>query len=91
MSRLPRKFNYGTEIKNVNDTLYNQLNDSYYATALVVNTKCTRMVSTIDAPTDDPINAGLDIGDFWVNSNNDTAWIMTSRASLNKVTWKQIT
>ena len=50
MSRLARKFNYGTEIKNVNDTLYNQLNDSYYSTALVVNTKATRMVSNFDAP-----------------------------------------
>lgn len=91
MSRLPRKFNYGTELKNLNNTLYNQLNDSYYATALVVNTKATRMVETRDPPLDDQINAGLDIGDFWVNTSTDTAWIMTSRATLNKVTWKQIT
>lgn len=91
MSRLARKFNYGTEIKNVNDTLYNQLNDSYYSTALVVNTKATRMVSNFDAPANEQINSGLDIGDFWINEVTNQAWIMTSRATLEKVTWKQIT
>lgn len=91
MSRLQRRFNFGTEIKNVNDTLYNQLNDSYYTTATTVNTKSTRMVNTINAPANDQINAGLDIGDFWVNSETDTAWIMTSRVTAQQVTWKQIT
>lgn len=91
MSRLQRRFNYGTEIKNVNDTLYNQLNDSYYSTATVVNTKSTRVVNTINPPANDQINSGLDIGDFWVNSDTDTAWIMTSRVTAEQVTWKQIT
>lgn len=91
MSRLTRRFNYGTEIKNINDTLYNQLNDSYYSTATVVNTKSTRFAATIDAPANDQANAGLDIGDLWINSDSDTAWIMTSRISPEQVTWKQIT
>lgn len=91
MVRLNRKFNYGAEVKNLNDTLYNQLNDSYFSTSVAVNSKSTRMVQTFDAPANDPVNSGLDIGDMWVNTNTDSAWIMTSRLSLNQVTWKLIT
>lgn len=91
MSRLSRRFNYGTEVKNVNPTLYNQLNDSYYSISLAVNTKSTRFVAEIDAPANDQVNAGLDLGDFWVNTKTDKAWIMTSRITPNAVTWKQIT
>jgi len=91
MSRLQRRFNFGAEIKNVNDTLYNQMNDSYFSIAVVVNTKSTRVETDVDAPANDPINSGLDIGDLWVNKSTDKAWIMTSRVTSEQVTWKQIT
>lgn len=91
MSRLSRRFNWGSELKNINQTLYNQLNDSYFSISVAVNTKSTRMVSDFDPPASDPINAGLDIGDLWVNQKSNTAWIMTSRSTTNSVTWTQIT
>lgn len=91
MARLSRRFNWGTEIKNVNPTLYNQLNDAYFSIAIAVNTKSTRITSTLDPPADDDVNAGLDIGDIWINTSSNTAWIMTSRVNLNNVVWTQIT
>jgi hypothetical protein len=75
----------------VNDTLYNQLNDSYYNIASVVNTKSTRIVYETDPVGNDDINATLDLGDIWINSKSNNAWIMTSRVSLNVVTWTKIT
>lgn len=91
MGRLQKRFNYGTEIKNVNSTLYNQLNDSFYDISNAVNSKSTVHVDVIDAPANSQVNPGLDIGSFWVNKTTDTAWIMTSRTTPSDVTWKQIT
>ncbi len=91
MSRLVPSFNYGSEIKNLNPTLYNQLRDSYFDTASVVNTKASKYVTNAAPPADAAINASLDIGDLWVNSLTDTAWIMTSRTTNTAATWKQIT
>lgn len=91
MSRLQKRYNYGTEIKNVNETLYNQLNDTYFDIANAVNTKPNSHRDKVDAPADAQINKGFEIGDFWVNETTDTAWIMTSRTTPFKVTWKQIT
>lgn len=91
MSRLLPNFNYGSEIKNLNPTLYNQLRDSYFDTASVVNTKASKYVTNVAPPADAAINASLDIGDLWVNSLTDTAWIMTSRTTNTAATWKQIT
>lgn len=91
MSRLTRRFNYGSELKNINETLYNQLNDSFFTIATAVNTKSTRAVFAFDPPANDPVNAGLDIGDTWTNTTSNKAWIMTSRASANSVTWTIIT
>ena len=91
MVRLKKKFNYGTEIKDLNEPLYNQLNDGFYETSAAVNSKSTRMVQTANPPAIGQLNEGLDIGDIWVNSSTDTAWVMTSRKNLQTVTWKQIT
>jgi len=91
MSRIPRKFNYGSEVKNINETLYNQLNDSYYEVSTCVSTKTTRFEQKTNPPSSDKVNAGLDIGDIWINSATNSAWIMTSRTTAASVTWTLIT
>jgi hypothetical protein len=85
------RFNWGTEIKNINDTLYNQLNDSFTSTANVLNTKPTTYVTNVDPLPDSDVNKQFVSGDMWVNSSTDTAWILTSRTTNTAATWKQIT
>jgi hypothetical protein len=91
MPTLPPRYNWGTEVKNVNPTLYNQLDDSFTTIARVLNTKSSRHITTTNPPSDGPINAIFELGDFWVNQSTDTAWIMTSRQSNTQATWTQIT
>lgn len=91
MANLPPRFNWGAAIKNINDTLYNQLNDVYTSIARILNGKVTRNIQSINPPADSVQNAAFEIGDIWVNSSTDTAWIMTSRITTNKVTWTLIT
>lgn len=91
MSRLPTRFNFGSAIKTLSEQLYNQLNDSYFSVATAVNARPVTRVDTRDPPSQGQVNGGLSIGDTWVNQTTDSAWIMTSRTSLESVTWKQIT
>lgn len=89
-SQTPR-FNWGAEIKNINDTLYNQLNDSFSSTARVLNTKTSKYITNVNPPADDQINLNFEQADIWINQSTDTAWILTSRTTNTAVTWKQIT
>jgi len=89
-SQTPR-FNWGTEIKNFNPTLYNQLNDSFSSTARVLNTKTSKYITNVNPPVDDQINLNFEIGDFWINQTNNMAWILTSRTTNTAVNWQQIT
>lgn len=73
MPTIAPRFNWGMSIKDVNDTLYEQLNDSYTATANVVNTKPTRNTTTQDPPSNNPSNANYLVGDIWVNTSSNTA------------------
>lgn len=91
MPSLLPSFNWGSEVKNINPTLYNQLNDSYTTTARVINTKISKRVTTEDPPADSQTNLIFEIGDIWVNQSSDTAWIMTSRTTNTAVTWTLIT
>lgn len=85
------RYNWGSEIKNINNTLYNQLNDSFSSMARVLNTKISKYVTNTDPAVDDAINANFEQSDIWVNEDTDNAWILTSRTSNTSVTWKQIT
>lgn len=67
------RFNWGSEIKNINETLYNQLNDSYTSTARVLNTKPSCNVADTDPPSDDEVNRNFQQGDIWVNQSTDSA------------------
>lgn len=91
MPTLPPRYNWGTEVKNINVTLYNQLSDSFTEIANVTNTKTSKYVTTTNPPADGQANLNFDVGDLWVNRSTDTAWIMTSRSTNTAVTWKQIT
>jgi len=91
MPNMPPRFNYGAEIKNINDTLYNQLSDTYSLTARTVNQKVNKNVTTLNPPADSQQNASYEVGDLWVNSSTNTAWIMTSRQTNTQATWTQIT
>ncbi len=91
MPSLPPRYNWGSEIKNINPTLYNQLNDAYTISSRIINTKVTKNVTTVDPTADSVSNASYDIGDIWINTNSDSAWIMTSRQTNTQVVWTLIT
>lgn len=94
MPTLVERFNWGSALANENRLLARQLDESYTNTAIVVNTKISRYVTDVDPPntvTANTINQNLDIGDIWVNSASDNAWIMTSRTTDLLVTWTIIT
>lgn len=90
MPSLPTRFNWGITIKNMNPTLYNQLNDTYTDTARAVNAKVNKNINAKDPPANAAENAIFDIGDIWINTTSDRAWIMTSRQTNNQVTWTEI-
>lgn len=81
MTRINSSFNFGSELKNENPSLYNQLQQTYETTAGAVNTKVSRNVSTSNPEADSPNNKLFDIGDVFINSSTNTAWIMTSRST----------
>lgn len=91
MPTLEPRFNFGQPDKNTNPTLYNQLNDLYSAVANNVNLKSGRFIAVFDPLTLTTVNATLSVGDLWINSATDMAWIMTSRTTSTNVTWKLIT
>ena len=91
MPNLTPTFNWGSNIKNINDTLYNQLSDSYSSTARIVNTKASKNVTTGSPAASSSNNSNYDVGDIWIDTATNTAWIMTSRSTNSDVTWTQIT
>lgn len=94
MPRVATNFNWGTALRNENPDLTRQMSSAYEQTALCVNTKISKYVTTTDAPnaaTANAANKNLEIGDIWVNKSLDRAWIMTSRTTDVLVTWKLIT
>lgn len=90
MTRLNPFFNWGTELKTQNPVLYNQLTEVYASIARAMNTKVTKRVTTTDPPAIAQVNASYEIGDVWINTSTDAAWIMTSRSSDIAVTWTAI-
>lgn len=94
MPSLLPTYNFGEAVYNENPNLTRQLSQMYTKTATITNSKASRYATNVDAPssaTPSDVNKNLDIGDLWVNSTSDTAWIMTSRTTDVLVTWKQIT
>lgn len=94
MPTLPTRFNWGTALRNENPELTRQLDDSYTDTALVVNTKVSKYITTSAPPnpaTASTTNKNFELGDIWVDKAADLAYIMTSRTTDVLVTWTLIT
>ncbi len=91
MPKLISKYNWGSELKNINETLYRQLNDSFTTVSQVVNTKPSSNVTTTDPIADTLFNNQFQEGDFWINKLTNNAWILTSRSTNTAVTWTKIT
>lgn len=91
MTRLNNRFNWGQQLGKDNPVLYRQLNDVYSNIAENSNGKTNKTQMTSDPSASADINANFDIGDIWVRTDTNTAWIMTSRTSSTAVTWTQIT
>ncbi len=97
MPTLQQNFNWGSSVINDNPELTRQLSAAYQSTAYAVNTKISKYVTNgttlpnVDPPANSDFNRNFDIGDIYVRTDTDTAWIMTSRTNANIVVWSQIT
>lgn len=91
MSRLNTRYNWGQRLSEDNPDLYRQLSDVYGDISQASNNKTTKIAMTSDPTANADVNKNFDIGDISVNSQTNTAWILTSRTTPEAVTWTQIT
>lgn len=97
MPALITNFNWGTALRNANPELVRQLSTAYSDTANIVNTKVSKYFTDgvqkphVDPPASSDFNINFEIGDVYVRTDTDTAWMMTSRTTSSAVTWTQIT
>jgi hypothetical protein len=97
MPTLITNFNWGSSLRNANPELTRQLADAYTSTALCVNTKVSKYVTDgvqrphANPPANSDFNKNFELGDIYVRSDTNAAWIMTSRTTSNAVTWTLIT
>lgn len=97
MPTLLQNFNWGSALRESNPELGRQLSQAYTDTALAVNTKSSKYVTdgnqkpNVNPPANSSFNKNFDVGDFYVRTDTDTAWIMTSRVDAENVVWSQIT
>jgi hypothetical protein len=97
MPFLSLNYNFGADLRNENPDLYRQLSEMYNSIAGVLNTKVSKYVTNgssrpnVDAPANSQLNANYEIGDIYVRTDTNRAWIMTSRTTITAVTWTVIT
>jgi len=97
MPNLIQTFNWGSTLKNNNPELYRQLSTAYTNTAIIVNVKVSKYFTDglqkphMNPPANDPFNINFEIGDVFVRTDTDQAWMMTSRTTSSAVTWTLIT
>jgi len=97
MPTLISSFNYGSAIRNENPELARQLSEGYTQTALAVNTKISKYFTDgiqrahVDPPASSDFNKNFEIGDVYVRTDTNTAWMLTSRTTSTAVTWTLIT
>lgn len=97
MPILANYFNYGSAVRNENPELNRQLSESYSKTAYAVNSKTSRYVTdgvrfpNVDPPANSDFNKNFELGDLYVRTDTNMAWIMTSRTTSESVTWTVIT
>lgn len=91
MTRMERRYNWGQELSKESPNLYRQLNDVYTDIAEKSNGKSNKTQAESDPSANSPVNKNFDIGDIWVRTDTNSAWIMTSRTTAETVTWTAIT
>lgn len=97
MPTLITDFNWGKDNYKDNPLLTRQLSEAYGSTARVVNTKISKYTTdgiqkpNVDPPASSDFNKNFEIGDIYVRTDTDSAWIMTSRTTSTAVTWTIIT
>lgn len=97
MPTLIESFNWGRRQLEKDPELTRQLASAYNTTASTVNGKVSRYVTdgdrkpNVDPPATGQFNKNWDIGDIYVRTDTDMAWIMTSRTTAEAVTWTLIT
>lgn len=97
MPTIVTNFNWGDALKNENPELTRQMSSAYAATAQCVNTKTSKYVTdniqkpNVDPPASSDFNKNFEVGDFYVRTDTNKAWIMTSRTTSTDVTWTLIT
>lgn len=97
MPTLITDFNWGKKIYDDSPDLTRQLSQAYNDTARAVNTKVSKYTTDgiqrphIDPPMVDQFNMNFEIGDIYVRTDTNSAWIMTSRTTSTAATWSIIT
>ncbi len=89
---LPRFRNFGNEVTKLSPSLANQLSDMYsdIANSLSLAIK-KNVLDGVDPQANEQRNASFSVGDIAVRTDNNKAWIMTSRTTATAVTWTLIT
>jgi hypothetical protein len=97
MPTLITDFNWGNALRNANPELARQMAEAYSQTAFCVNTKISKYVTDgvqrphVNPPANSDFNKNFELGDIFVRSDTNSAWIMTSRTSSTVVNWQIIT
>ena len=90
-SNLPLKKNFGQEVAQQLPQLTRQLDEMYTDIANAINQLVKKnIISGANPAANDQRNSFFSIGDITVRTDNNTAWIMTSRTTPNAVTWTPI-
>ncbi len=92
MPTLVTRYNWGKGEDAEENRKNRQLSDTFSDIAVIVNNKVSkRVISGQDPPASDQVNKNFEIGDVWVRTDTDSAWMMTSRTTDIAVTWTLIT
>lgn len=92
MKQLPIKRNWGASIYNEYPLLVRQLDAMYSDISnAVLKSIQKRVIESSNPPSSDQVNRFFDIGDIWIRTDSNSAWIMTSRTNDTDVTWTLIT
>lgn len=91
-SNLPLKKNWGAAYTDDNAVLIRSLDEMYTDIANAISPLVKKnILNGADPAANDQRNSFFSIGDIAVRTDNNKAWIMTSRTTPNAVTWTIIT
>lgn len=88
MTKLFQKLNFGLELENEYPELVRYISQVYTVLATAINTKPSVYVTSGSAPpASSDFNKNWSIGDIYVRTDTNEAWIMTSRTTDIACTW----